>query len=393
MPEDILEAAQKVINDAAGITKEPGKPAVPTDAASAPVDAGLPPVEPAPEPPSAPTPDMEVKPTVNEQVPPTPPATESSVVSVPEPVIPASEAPPKPPDDLNKTDLNKTTVDSVIAPPSTADMPMADASQLVESILTPKNPDAIVPPAGAPPKHQSAPLPKRSGSGIIIAIIALLLLALPVGVYFVSQQNQQLADVRSKATGSTYAPKCKDGTQCAAGEYCHCKGGQTCDSYECVDDDWVKNVCTSQGRSFCQNSEHPDDNGWTCCTAGYSCCTNVEGCCKDTNPTNPPHTGNPTQPPENPTPTSTTIHECTNLKIYKNGVQVTPSSLRPDDNVVFAVKGSGSPNKARFRVNGAVWTESTTTNASAEYTQAYTVPVGVTDFVIEAEVFVDGVWK
>lgn len=389
MPEDILEAAQKVINDAAGITKEPGKPAAPTDAVAVPVDATLPPAEPAPEPLSTPAPAMEVKSAADNQMPQTQPTPESPAVSKPpEPVMPTPEAPPKPTEDQNKT-----AVDSVIVPSSTADMPMADASQLVESILTPKNPDAVVPPAGAPPKHNAAPLPKRSGPGIIIAMIALLLLALPVGVYFVSQQNKQLADIRSKATGNIYGYGCRRDNPFSCGgnpSQCHCQDGNACTVMAC--DPEIEGQCHDQGRSYCANQGGAAN---TCCAVGYTCCSGYDGCCPGGGPTVPPGTNHPTQPPGNdtPTPTSPAIHECTNLKIYKDGVQVTPSTLRPDDNIVFAVKGSGSPNKARFRVNGAAWAESTTTNASAEYTQAYTVPVGVTDFVIEAEVFVDGVWK
>lgn len=90
----------------------------------------------------------------------------------------------------------------------------------------------------------------------------------------------------------------------------------------------------------------------------------------------------------------TTINPvCQNIKIYKDGVQATPSDLVPGDEVVFAVKGNLTPTKARFRVNGNAWAETTTQNASNEWTLEYTVPEGVTEFVIEGEVFTNAAWR
>lgn len=89
------------------------------------------------------------------------------------------------------------------------------------------------------------------------------------------------------------------------------------------------------------------------------------------------------------------MNECKNLKVMKGGVQVTPSTLLPGDDVVLVVRGNGSPTKARFRINGGAWQESTTAGSGAgEYKLDYSVPAsGVTDFVMESEVFVDGAWK
>lgn len=83
---------------------------------------------------------------------------------------------------------------------------------------------------------------------------------------------------------------------------------------------------------------------------------------------------------------------CQNIKIYKGGTQVTPSTLKAGDAVVFAVNGNLSPAKAHFRVNGGTWSETTTKNGSNEFTLNYTVPDGITQFVIEGEVFMDGAW-
>ena len=73
-------------------------------------------------------------------------------------------------------------------------------------------------------------------------------------------------------------------------------------------------------------------------------------------------------------------------------MQVTPSTLLQDDAVLLAVRGNGVPTEARFRINGGAW-QQTTTTADGWFTIDYTIPNGVIDFVIEAEVFVDGAWK
>lgn len=69
-----------------------------------------------------------------------------------------------------------------------------------------------------------------------------------------------------------------------------------------------------------------------------------------------------------------------------------PTILLPGDAVVLAVAGQNAT-KGRIRVNGSVWTESTTLNSSSEYTAPFTVPTDTTSFTVEAEVFKDGVWQ
>ena len=104
-----------------------------------------------------------------------------------------------------------------------------------------------------------------------------------------------------------------------------------------------------------------------------------------------------------PTPTpDTTSPICTNIKVYKGTVQVTPSTLLAGDAVTIAVVGTGNPTQARFRVNGAQitgdtdadpnWTISTTKNTSGEYFVSYTIPTGVTSFLFEGETFAAGAW-
>jgi hypothetical protein len=138
--------------------------------------------------------------------------------------------------------------------------------------------------------------------------------------------------------------------------------------------------------------------GGTCCVEGYVCNPSGNGCVPGTPPTHTPGGHNPTNTP------STNVGECSAVKIYKGGAAVTPSSLDPGDAVKLAVSGSNGPTKAHFRMNGVQlpgdtdtdpnWTETTTKNSAGEFVVNYTIPTtGVTDFVMEAEVFVDGVWK
>ncbi len=119
-------------------------------------------------------------------------------------------------------------------------------------------------------------------------------------------------------------------------------------------------------------------------------------CGANPDPSCPGGTPTPTEGPTvrgTPTPTEGPTVQCRNIKIYKGGVQVTPSTLQPGDAVVLAVVGQNA-SKARIRVNDAAFTETSTKNSSGEFTLDFTVPTsGVTSFKIEAEVFKDGVWQ
>lgn len=125
---------------------------------------------------------------------------------------------------------------------------------------------------------------------------------------------------------------------------------------------------------------------WTTCAAGYTC-RQTEGCFKAGG-------GGGTPPPgEDNTPTPTKITaQCNDIKIYKDGIVVVPSTLRADDDVVIAVTG-GNATKARVRINGGSWHETSTKNANGEYTYDYTVESGVYNFTIESEIYgLDNVW-
>jgi len=283
------------------------------------------------------------------------------------------------------------TLDPTPTPPP----PTPSAEAMVESILETKNPESVIVPPVATQHHNTGP--KKSSKGPLIALVALLLLILPISVYFISQQNQQLADIRSKATVFTYSgcktgptyDCCKNDPNACPGQggpnACHCTGGNLCTGTACQD---LESNCRNDGREWCTNYQ---GFGMTCCARGYVCAQN-NGCVPGGGDDNGDDDDDDVVPTA--TPTTGVNPVCQNIKLYKNGTQVTDlTTLRAGDEVVLAVKGNLTPTKAHFRVNGGAWTETTTKNASNEFTWSYTIADGVTDFVIEGEVFTNGAWR
>ncbi len=206
------------------------------------------------------------------------------------------------------------------------------------------------------------------------------------------------------------------GVQCQA-QYCHCTGGQACTGFECVNEEWVQNVCTSQGRSWCSNSEA--GGGMTCCAAGYVCNPSGEGCVPGTNRSEPPSSGTPAPTPRvtptptstprvtpTPTPTPTPSHSptatptptpvamCQRIEIYSPGwTQIsnsTFSTLRSGAQVYFCVGGftnSTSPfDKARFKVNGVTRQETTLRRpGTSDFCDLYTIPQSTYNFRVVGE--------
>lgn len=133
--------------------------------------------------------------------------------------------------------------------------------------------------------------------------------------------------------------------------------------------------------------------------SGHESYTSTCGCDKD-EPASELTSNSVIEP--TPTTATTTSPICTNIKVYKEAVQITPSTLLPSDDVTIAVVGTGNPTQARFRVNGEQitgdtdadpnWTISTTKNTSGEYFVSYTIPIGVTSFLFEGETFAAGEW-
>lgn len=354
MPDDILDAAQKAINDAAKNADTGAVPAAPPSETPSPQSTALPaePVEPVVTPQSEETPAaIPVIPVV-----PTPPA-----------APPASSTPAS-------TDMSKEEM----------------VSELLGTTSVAAPAPVIVPPEKTGRPHSGSLPPKKTSKVGIIAVIAALLLTLPVAVYFISQQNNQIADIRNRAAWDTVYQGCTvNPDSCGEGYTCHCQNGNACTYTLCEPDSQTKDSCERQGRAWCINGYN--GNAYTCCYPGYQCGANNTGC-YETGGDDDNGGDDDTQP--TPTPTTGTSPVCQNIKLYKNGTQVTDlNSLRAGDEVVLAVKGNLAPTKAHFRVNGSGWTETTTKNANDEFTWSYTIPAGVPDFVIEGEVFTNGAWR
>lgn len=89
--------------------------------------------------------------------------------------------------------------------------------------------------------------------------------------------------------------------------------------------------------------------------------------------------------------------QCMAIKFYKGTTLLDANSLKalkPGDVITIAVKGSNNPAKARFRINGSAWAETTKKNSQGEYvTENYTIPQDTVNFTFAAEVYVDNTWK
>jgi len=355
VPDDILDAAQKAINDAAKNADAGAVPAAPLNETPAPQSAPLPPepVEPV-----------------------TPPPAEMPQSSPVTPETPASTDAPTTPTQAS-TDMTKEEM----------------MNELLGSTSVAAPASVVVPPPEKSGKPHSGSLPPKKTSKVgIIAVIAALLLTLPVAVYFISQQNSQIADIRNRSAwdtvyqGFSVSPdSCKS---LGPGWSCHCQNGTACTHTECEYD--IERNCRDQGRQYCLNVFN--GNAMTCCVEGYVC--GPSGGCVPGGGGGDDDSGDDDDTEPTPTPTTGITPVCQNIKLYKNGTQVTDlNTLRAGDEVVLAVKGNLSPTKAHFRVNGSGWTETTTKNASDEFTWSYTIPEGVPDFVIEGEVFTNGAWR
>ncbi len=183
---DILDAAQtnaqKAIDDAA---KSAGVP----PASPPPAEGSAPPTQASPvTSPSAPTEAIAQMPKpvagppeLSAAAAPPPVAVEASNAQAPlpgepEPTPETKEAPQETPDQRTATEQKEEKV--------------------VDEILNvPEEPAAAAPP---PPQ---GPKPKKSKSirGVVLAVLALLLFTIPVAVYYVSEQNRRVAELRSSA--------------------------------------------------------------------------------------------------------------------------------------------------------------------------------------------------
>lgn len=367
--------------------------------------------------------------------------------------------------------------------------PEPNAEKVMERILDTQGQESVVVPPTTSNTPDNASFNKKSGKGPLLALVALLLIVLPVSVFFISQQNQQLSDLRSRATGTTYSPgdPCATAGSCGPGLRCNLTT-HMCESlgtsgYPCTTSNQCANgyVCTGgtcEGNPITDSCGRDSDSGAPACCTGA--CTGVEVCeppnrrecntngihctidadgCREGNdtggdddttlptptPTLPPGTPTATPPPGGASlaycsyadgciPTDPIYNvqtmkdqwgntcaqnlqtyreglttgvcyvsvaacnpncggKCQDIKIYKGHTQVNPSSLKAGDEVTIQVKGTGGPTKARFRINGGTWQEQTQVNNTGAFYMDYTIPDGITDFVIEGEVFVNGAWR
>ncbi len=94
--------------------------------------------------------------------------------------------------------LKDTDTEQVVIPVG-LDVPSQSTQEVTEESRDNGNPDLT--PTILPPPNQ----PKRSRAGPILAVLLFLFLMIPLGVYFASQQRQ-LADLRSRAVGPYPTP-------------------------------------------------------------------------------------------------------------------------------------------------------------------------------------------
>ncbi len=313
--------------------------------------------------------------------------------------LPFGDTPPLPPDFQN-TDQQSTSTPTVPVTPQPAPVaPVATSGQPLSNSSGSAAPGDL-PPLVTPPK-------KKFGGGRIIAtILGLFLLVGGIGAGIALTSQQQLFEQKA-GSGVSYcgdgicnenASSCSrdcgsnlincGGVQCQA-QYCHCTGGQACTGYECVNQEWVQNVCISQGRSWCSNSEA--GGGMTCCAAGYVCNPGGEGCVPGGNPSNPPRSNPPSNPPSS-TPQITAT--CQNIKAYSTSWTVLTQSQLANTpvggHINFCVTGAttgGSFNKGRFSVNGTALGETTTQRpGSQDYCKEYVIPANTSTFTVVGDI-------
>lgn len=479
---DILDAAQKQINDAAA--KQLDEKAVGDS------PQNQPPAPPAAEPTSS---DL-----------PTP-------ISTP-PANPPAEPPPAPPTGGPDEVSAKVEASTKKEPPAETNLERLDTSiidTLIKQSVEPANPPA----SGPPPLPKVTPLreskkPRKTSKGVLLAMLFFLFITIPLSVFYVAQQRQ-LADLRSRAIDSRATDTCPLGTSCISVESCSARGGSPGES---CDQRSRRKICCalsptpSSSFTGCLTGSlcmHRDDCkredgilGKSCGRADYVCCTlrttrssssnqadtafpeqstptvKKSGRCSVTNystsmapvdchyygidgkpsgtgkfqgmcafyhcPSGCPQAGgcndgtqdvwlefgpcNSGKLGENECGQIDTVDnnrvycapigscdskiqceptcqrstppgpQCHNIKIYKNNEVVDPTTLQPGDNVVLAVVGANAT-KGRLRINGGDWKVTTDKNNKGEFILDFTIPSGVTQFTIEAEVFKDGVWK
>lgn len=248
-------------------------------------------------------------------------------------------------------------------------------------------------PTVLPPPNQ----PKHGKSGPIIAVVLFLLLTLPLGVFFVSQQ-QQIAEVRSKAAvpgpypTTTATPPSSTPTP----------------DYENFDYiTFSCDKCGSDGRCQTEIGTNPQfstgANPGSCNqvdrrpkgeSGDWQAVSLCDSSCSGGGESGTSETQEQEQNDKDKDKDKSNL-ECKKIKIYKGEEEVdNPSTLKPGDQIVVAVKGKNAK-KARIRINGTGletgdWTVTDTKNDKGEFTLSFTIPANAVNIKIEAEVTKDG---
>lgn len=235
--------------------------------------------------------------------------------------------------------------------------------------------------------------------------IILLLAAVGAGVFLVGQQ-QEIRE-QAKAKGCIDYSFFYTGGLSDIGSFCEGNNVTRSDK---------PNLVANSLHISCSDTINPDGTAEKSDLAGHLVASffitkydedrNVKKTCgEQTTPTpiptptdGPTPTANPS-PTLSPTPTLTPTPPaigaaCLDVKAYDTGWNQLSSgdlaSLKPGDIIRFAVGGtttSGGFDKARFTINGTLRTEVTAQKpGSDEFYDEYTVPAGITNFTVNAEI-------
>jgi hypothetical protein len=309
--------------------------------------------------------------------------------SVPPPVSPVTKSPPPQP-------VDTTLVDSIISQSQSAQNVQSSQPQTV-SVQTPSGSDVK-------PK-------KRSSFGGMLAGVLILMITLPIGIYFISQKQSGLTEQRSCAAGD-------DVCVGSPGPYANITvpPGFTCNDQSCCNQ-YANKTCwwnlNGNGICLCTGTQCTNwGSGWGACHLDTCRCIQEQYCqdgnnntyqireCIDTACTPcdetpiPTDKNTPTLPPgQTATLTPSPIPgQCSQIRIYKDNVVIDPNTLSVGDVVQIACSGTNA-DMARIRINGGAWGETSVKNSHSEYYISYTIPSGVTSFTVEAEIFTNNEWK
>lgn len=272
-----------------------------------------------------------------------------------------------------------------------------NAASLVDSLISQTTPP-VQSPQTKPTTDGGNQPKKRSSFGIMLAGVLLLMITLPIGIYFVAQQNTRLTEQRSCAAdgdcggGGPYANETAPPGPCNEQWCCHQYKDRTCF--------WQLNGRTG---CLCTGTTCNSWGAWGACHKDTCKCIKERYCSDGSNSTYQIAScdeetctpcDSPTQPPNHTiTITPTTLPgQCTRIRVYKNGVSIDPNTLSVGDVVQLACAGTNAE-KARIRVNGGGWGETSVKNDEGEYFISYTIPAGVASFTIESEIFTNNEWK